>query len=103
MEILPPIKRRSEEEETSRRGSTFVLKLRKDGVCYRVCKKMFLNTLNIGEWSLHSWVKNKHQPVIETNQAYKINPRRDLKQMVRTAVLREFAQNGISLLQIPKW
>lgn len=48
-----PVKRKS--QDNSRRDSTFVLKLKKDGISYRVCKKMFLNTLGIGEWSLHNW------------------------------------------------
>lgn len=25
---------------------------------FRVCKKMFLNTISIGEWSVHNWVEN---------------------------------------------
>ncbi|KAI4466736.1 hypothetical protein MML48_2g00006881 [Holotrichia oblita] len=50
-----PVKRKSLGE--SRRDSTFVLKLKKNGISHTVCKKMFLNTLGIGEWSLHNWTK----------------------------------------------
>ncbi|KAK9686728.1 hypothetical protein QE152_g36963 [Popillia japonica] len=50
-----PVKRKSQDE--SRRDSTFVLKLKKDGISHTVCKKMFLNTLGTGEWSLHNWTK----------------------------------------------
>nr|XP_022904026.1 uncharacterized protein LOC111416287 isoform X2 [Onthophagus taurus] len=55
VDVLPSVRRKS--EDLSRRGSTFVLRLKKHGVSYRVCKKMFLNTLAIGEWSLHNWAK----------------------------------------------
>ncbi|CAH1099616.1 unnamed protein product [Psylliodes chrysocephalus] len=43
----------------SRRDVTFLYYLKKNGIRVRVCKKMFNNTLNIGEWSTHSWVLQK--------------------------------------------
>ncbi|XP_073982707.1 uncharacterized protein isoform X4 [Rhodnius prolixus] len=37
-----------------------IFNLEKNGERYRVCRKMFLNTLGIGEWSLNNWLKNIH-------------------------------------------
>lgn len=39
----------------SRRNVTLLYHLKKQGIRVRVCKKMFINTLDIGEWSSHSW------------------------------------------------
>lgn len=44
-------------EGDSRRKYTMKYHLKVHDVRIPVCKKMFLNTLKIGEWSVHSWVK----------------------------------------------
>ncbi|XP_030765272.1 uncharacterized protein LOC115889424 [Sitophilus oryzae] len=82
VDVMPPVKKKS--NETSRRQSTLVLKLKKDGVSQRVCKKMFLNTLSIGEWSLHSWantLKEATNNIAEINQQ-RSNPRSESNKMV---------------------
>lgn len=43
------------EEEKSRRVNSFNYYLRKENEPIKVCKKMFLNTLSIGEWTARSW------------------------------------------------
>ncbi|CAH0398941.1 unnamed protein product [Chilo suppressalis] len=42
-----------------RRGNTFKYSFNVLGEKYKVCKKMYLNTLNIGEWSVHNCTKNE--------------------------------------------
>lgn len=84
--VLPPVKRKSTEIESSRRNATLILNLKKDGVHNRVCQKMFLNTLAIGEWSLQNWTKSEpiNDENDEPNQPMKTNPRStDAKKMVR--------------------
>ncbi|KAL4709222.1 hypothetical protein ACJJTC_010522 [Scirpophaga incertulas] len=41
----------------SRRENTFEYFLRVDGEMKQVCKRMFLNTLGLGEWTVLNWVK----------------------------------------------
>lgn len=50
-------KRRRRGEASSRRSRTLIYNLRiPTGETLRVCKKMFLSTLDLGEWSILSWV-----------------------------------------------
>jgi len=51
------VKQRTVEDKNSRRMQSFVFHLKKQGQKLRVCKEFFLATLNLGEWSLYSWVK----------------------------------------------
>lgn len=48
------------------KAASYVYHLKKQDMRKRVCKKMFLETLSIGEWSFQSWIKNNsevaHQP-----------------------------------------
>lgn len=55
--VVKPIQRKRSEKETSKRRNAFELYLEVDSIKYRVCRTMFLNTLDIGEWSLHNWTK----------------------------------------------
>lgn len=49
--------RNRKEEENSRRTTSLAYYLYKNNQKLRVCKKMFLNTLSIGEWSVLNWKK----------------------------------------------
>lgn len=51
----------------SRRSVTLLYHLKKKGIRVRVCKKMFNNTLDIGEWSTHSWVLQKANSTSDTD------------------------------------
>lgn len=53
--------RKAENSENQRQGA-FIFHLRLNNVRKRVCKKMFLQTLPIGEWSVQNWVKAKTTP-----------------------------------------
>jgi len=53
--------RRVTESQESRQKASMVFNLKKNGERKRVCKEFFLSTLNIGEWSLYSWVKKGNQ------------------------------------------
>lgn len=47
--------RNRKDSEKSRRQSTFMFHLRMDNERVRVCKKMFMNTLGLNEWSVRNW------------------------------------------------
>lgn len=53
-----PVKQRKTEAPTSRRNYTFFCFLQLDGDSLNVCKKMFLNTLNLGKSQVHNWCSN---------------------------------------------
>jgi len=56
------VKRRT--KESSRRKSSLFFTLKHNGERIRVCKEFFLSTLNVGEWSLYSWLnKAKSQDI----------------------------------------
>lgn len=56
--------------KTKPRKASYIFHLKKENMRKRVCKKMFLETLAIGEWSFHSWMKNSlevaHRPASKT-------------------------------------
>ncbi|CAH1170722.1 unnamed protein product [Phaedon cochleariae] len=58
---LKPVKQRKSESSSSRRKNSlfFFLKV-PGGSKVRVCKKQFLNTLCIGEWSVLNWIKSNN-------------------------------------------
>lgn len=58
VDVLPTAARKSD-KGSSRRSVTLLLKLKNNGTSLRVCKKMFLNTLAIKEWSLLHWANPK--------------------------------------------
>lgn len=45
------------EAETSRREQSYVYWLKHEDMRKRVCKKMFLSTLGLGEWSVRNWLE----------------------------------------------
>ncbi|KAK5648005.1 hypothetical protein RI129_002897 [Pyrocoelia pectoralis] len=50
--------RNRKQEDVSRRACSFTYYLRREEERLRVCKTFFLNTLSIGEWSVHQWKKD---------------------------------------------
>jgi hypothetical protein len=56
---LIPTKRRYTDENDSRQKNTFVYFLTVKGKKVEVCKKLFLSTLGVGEFTVLSWVKKK--------------------------------------------
>lgn len=70
---LEPVKQRKTESSSSRRNSSFYCHLKNtEGLRIRVCKKQFLNTLGIGEWTMLNWIKsgniNKENENIATDE-----------------------------------
>lgn len=59
--VIPKDKRNMKSEE-SRRSNTLFFHLKVEGTRKRVCKQMFLNTLCVGEWSVHNWLKDTSIP-----------------------------------------
>ncbi len=55
---MPKDTRNRKKENMSRRRHSLVFHLQKNGSRQRVCKKMFLQTLAIGEWSVINWVES---------------------------------------------
>ncbi|CAH1104328.1 unnamed protein product [Psylliodes chrysocephalus] len=68
------VKQRRTVNPNSRRGNSFQYHLKDVGTTFHVCKKMFLHTLAIGEWTVHAWVGIKDKisttrnPVIKANE-----------------------------------
>ena len=54
-------KRKRTDAETSRRSMSYTYYLKLDDCRSRVCKEMFLATLNLGEWSVKSWLQNSSE------------------------------------------
>lgn len=54
VDVIPVQRRRG---LSSRRSSTHIFSLEVGGQKLRVCKRMFLATLGIGEWSVLNWVQ----------------------------------------------
>ncbi len=50
--------RHRKDSKTSRRKNTLTFHLKKDGINLKVCKKMFLGTLGLDEWSTRKWATN---------------------------------------------
>ena len=54
-------KRKRTDAETSRRSMSYTYYLKLDDCRSRVCKEMFLATLNLGEWSVKSCLQNSSE------------------------------------------
>lgn len=70
IDTTTPKDKKNMKNATSRRGVTLFYHLKKNGIRVRVCKKMFNNTLDIGEWSTHSWAllnKSEDNPDINVD------------------------------------
>lgn len=48
-----------QKKEISRRARSLIFHLSKNNCRLRVCKKMLINTLVIGEWTVLNWIKSK--------------------------------------------
>lgn len=88
-------------EQPIRRGSLrFTLK--KDGERKQVCKQFFLSTLNIGEWSVYSWVYKAKDLDIGGIPKLKCERESRNKSQVRNVCSqrKEFAENFLNSLPI---
>ena len=55
---MKSVKRRTgEDRDHSRRNTSLIFSFKRNGTKARVCKEFFLSTLNLGEWTLYSWVR----------------------------------------------
>lgn len=59
--VIKATARKRGEQEISKRNHSLELYLEKNTVKIRVCKKMFLNTLSVGEWALKNWARKKNE------------------------------------------
>lgn len=58
------VARRKCSDNNNRREHTFKYNFNVSGTKVKVCKKMYLSTLDVGEWSVHNWVqKEDTEPV----------------------------------------
>lgn len=87
------IARRSCSGNNDRRQHTFKYNLNVNGNNLKVCKKMYLGTLDIGEWSAHNWAKVAERNVPEECPTPKRN--------VNVKAIEEIARNNVKeFLQI---
>lgn len=69
---------KNKKNETSRRKLSLFFHLKKESLRIRVCKKMFLHTLCINEWSVLNWIKKRNnEGDTETNRNQSINKRHE--------------------------
>lgn len=59
--VVPQRARDRKRTDKSRRSASLEYHLKIGNELLRVCKKMFLHTLDIGEWTVVNWTKNKSQ------------------------------------------
>lgn len=87
-------KRPSKKIETSRRSQTLSYSFVINNQSIPVCKKMYLNTLSIGEWSVRSWTMKYENGMANSNQSEISNreKREDIFENDRR-FLNEFLQN----------
>lgn len=81
--------------DVRRRAYTFKYHFTVSGNPIKVCKKMYLNTLDIGEWSVHNWTRNEEKPVSEKKKT---------SRNTNTMALEEIAINNVKefLDKLPK-
>jgi len=63
-----PVERRRSDASSSRRNHTYLYHLKLHGELVSVCKKMFLNTLNVGECQIHGWFIDKGEEKTASSQ-----------------------------------
>lgn len=69
----PPMRRRKEcAEDAPRKLSAFKYHLKVGGICHHVCKKMFLSTFCLGEWSVRNWVLSGCDGMHKSKEANKM-------------------------------
>jgi hypothetical protein len=59
MDTKNPRETKNKQNEISRLKVSLFFYLKKDGIRIRVCKKMFLNTLDLKQWSVLHWVQSQ--------------------------------------------
>ena len=59
--VIPKRDRDRKKTDKSRRSTSLEYHLKIGNELLRVCKKMFLNTLSIGEWTVENWIKSNRQ------------------------------------------
>ena len=59
--VIPKRARDRKKTDKSRRSTSLEYHLKIGNELLRVCKKMFLNTLSIGEWTVENWIKSNRQ------------------------------------------
>ncbi|XP_022832335.1 uncharacterized protein LOC111360590 [Spodoptera litura] len=86
-------------KENTRRGASLQYYLKQGDVKLRVCKKMYLNTLGIGEWSVRSWVNKSECGMFAKENPEQIEKKkRGEKKRLSREFLVEFIEN---LPQLP--
>ncbi|CAH1099611.1 unnamed protein product [Psylliodes chrysocephalus] len=95
VEKTEPKRRKTENKETQKSNSFFYY-LRIDGKPLRVCKKMFLNTLCIGEWSVRNWCNNEDNGMVASSA--EVNDRRKNSQEPKLCERRKFLENWFDKL-----
>ncbi|XP_047454847.1 uncharacterized protein LOC125016409 isoform X2 [Mugil cephalus] len=87
-----PVERTRAPWTQSRRSVSMRYHLISDGDRKQVCKRMFLSTLGVGEWSVLNWAQNATQP--DNSEE---NPKKQTQRTSRKAsehvVLKEFLEN----------
>ncbi|KAG5861841.1 hypothetical protein JTB14_002408 [Gonioctena quinquepunctata] len=80
--------------ETSRRTGTLQYEVNVNNKAIRVCKKMYLNTLCLGEWSVRNWASESINGMSNSskNKVSKRQKRKDIHEESRQ-FLREFLEN----------
>ncbi|XP_069571088.1 uncharacterized protein [Brachyistius frenatus] len=86
-----PVERTRAPWTQSRRSVSMRYHLIADGDRKQVCKKMFLSTLGVGEWSVLNWAQNTTQPDNSEETAKKQTQRKSRKASEHV-VLREFLE-----------
>lgn len=97
VEKTEPKRRKTETKETQKSNS-FIYYLRVAGQPLRVCKKMFLHTLCIGEWSVRTWCNTENNGMIASST--EVNERRRTSQEPKLCEKRKFLENWFD--QLPK-
>ncbi|VEN44991.1 unnamed protein product [Callosobruchus maculatus] len=75
----------------SRRQLSLSYHLKINDIILPVCKKMFINTLALGEWSVLSWVKNSHSSGI-ISQTSSFPNRKKAVNVQRRLAIKEFLE-----------
>ncbi|CAH1106727.1 unnamed protein product [Psylliodes chrysocephalus] len=63
------IKKSNNRTSDSRRTTTLIYTLKVNHQIVPVCKKMYLNTTGLGEWSVRNWVLNSSDGVVERQES----------------------------------
>lgn len=89
-------KRRKTENKETHKSNTFIYYLKIDGKPLRVCKKMFLNTICVGEFSVRSWCNGEVNGMVPSST--EVNNRRRTSQESKLCQRRKFLENWFDKL-----